>query len=42
MLEKFSEYFYDPVIFWLAPLVLVAVAAGWRRIRSRRHSGRRP
>jgi len=39
MLEKLSEYFYDPVVFWTAPLVLVAVAAGWRRVwtRGRRH-----
>ncbi len=34
MLEKLSAYFYDPVIFWTAPLVLVAVAAGWRRARA--------
>lgn len=41
MLEKLSEYFYDPVVFWTAPLVLVALAAGWRRVRGRslrRHS----
>ena len=36
MLEKLSEYFYDPVVFWTAPLALVAVAACWRRIRARR------
>ena len=36
MLEKISEFFYDPVVFWTAPLVLVAVAAGWRRFRRRR------
>lgn len=35
MLEKFSELFYDPVVFWTAPLLLVVVAAGWRRFRSR-------
>ena len=35
MLEKFSEYFYDPVVFWTAPLVLVAVAVGWRRVWAR-------
>ena len=33
MLEKLSEYFYDPVVFWTAPLVLVALVAVWRRIR---------
>ena len=35
MLEKLSEFFYDPVVFWTAPLVLVALAAGWRRVRAR-------
>ncbi len=34
MLEKLSAYFDDPVVFWAAPLVLVAVAAGWRRARA--------
>ena len=45
MLENLSEYFYDPVVFWTAPLVLVAVAAGWRRARAgrlRRLSGTPP
>ena len=32
MLEKLSEYFYDLVVFWTAPLVLVALVAGWRRV----------
>ena len=35
MLEKLSEYFYDPVVFWTAPLVLVVLAAGWRQLRAR-------
>ena len=35
MLERLSEYFYDPVVFWTAPLALVALAAGWRRVRAR-------
>jgi hypothetical protein len=35
MLEKLSEYFYDPLVFWAAPLVLVALVAGWRRVRAR-------
>ncbi len=34
MLENLSQYFYDPVVFWAAPLVLVAVAAGWSRARA--------
>ena len=34
MLERFSDFFYDPVVFWSAPLVLVAVAVGWRRVRA--------
>ncbi len=43
MLEKLSAYFYDPVVFWSAPLVLVAVAAGWRRARAwRRRLSRTP
>jgi hypothetical protein len=33
MLEKFAEYFYDPLVFWTVPLVLVAMVAGWRRLR---------
>ena len=43
MLEKFADYFYDPVVFWTAPLVLVALVAGWRRMRvnrRRRFSGK--
>jgi hypothetical protein len=35
MLEKLAEYFYDPLVFWTAPLVLVALVAGWRRLRAR-------
>jgi len=34
MLEKFAEYFYDPLVFWTAPLVLVALVVGWRRVRA--------
>lgn len=34
MLEKLSEYFYDPLVFWIAPLALVALAVGWRRVRA--------
>ncbi len=32
MLERLSEFFYDPVVFWSAPLVLVALGAGIRRL----------
>ena len=35
MLEKLSEYFYDPVVFWTVPLVLVVVVVGWRRVWAR-------
>ncbi len=35
MLEKLSEYFYDPVVFWTAPLVLVALGVGCRRLWAR-------
>lgn len=38
MLVKLAEFFYDPVVFWTAPLALVAAAALWRRARA----GRRP
>lgn len=27
MLDRLAEYFYDPVVFWGAPLLLVAVHA---------------
>lgn len=36
MLERLADFFYDPVVFWTAPLVLVALLAGWRRMRKRR------
>ncbi len=35
MLEQLSAYFYDPVVFWTAPLVLVAVLAAIRKLRAR-------
>ncbi len=35
MLEKLSEYFYDPVVFWTVPLVLAVLAAGWRWVWAR-------
>ena len=34
MLEKLSGYFYDPVVFWTAPLVVVALAAGLRQVQA--------
>ena len=44
MLEKFAEYFYDPLVFWTAPLVLIVFVAGWRRLRAWgiRHLSRTP
>ncbi len=36
MLEQISDYFFDPVVFWGAPLVLVAILAGIKRLRARR------
>ncbi len=45
MLEQFSDYFYNPFVFWTAPLVLVAVVVGWRKVRAwglRRISGMPP
>lgn len=39
MLEQLSAYFYDPLVFWTAPFVLVAALAAIRRFRdwARRH-----
>ncbi len=34
MLEQFSNYFFDPVVFWGLPLVLVALLAGIKRLRA--------
>lgn len=34
MLENFAQYFYDPLIFWTAPLILVVLMLGWRRVRA--------
>ena len=31
MLNQVSQYFYDPLIFWGAPLVLALAWAGLRR-----------
>ena len=45
MLEKLAEYFYDPLVFWTAPLLLVALLVGWRKVRAwelRRKSGLPP
>ncbi len=42
MLERISEVFYDPAVFWSAPLVLVALQIGCRRLRAwarRRRAG---
>ncbi len=33
MLEQVSNYFFDPVVFWGAPLVLVGLLAGIKRLR---------
>ncbi len=35
MLEQLSDYFFDPLVFWGAPLVLVALVAGINRLRAR-------
>jgi hypothetical protein len=34
MLERLSEYFYDPLVFWGAPLVLALMWAGMRCARA--------
>ena len=35
MLEQVSNYFFDPLVFWGAPLVLVVLLAGIKRLRAR-------
>ncbi len=35
MLEQLSAYFYDPVVFWTAPFVLVALIGAIRKLRAR-------
>ena len=40
MLERLSEYFYDPLVFWGVPLALVLVWAGIRRARAWLHRRR--
>ncbi len=35
MLEQVSDYFFDPLVFWGAPLVLVALFAAIKRLRAR-------
>jgi hypothetical protein len=42
MLERFSGYFYDPVVFWGMPLVLALVWACIRRVRARLGARDRP
>ena len=32
MLDKISQYFYDPLIFWGVPLALALVWSGLRRV----------
>ncbi len=34
MLEQLSAYFYDPVVFWTAPFVLVALIGAIRKLRA--------
>jgi hypothetical protein len=34
MLEQVSNYFFDPLVFWSLPLVLVAILAGIKRLRA--------
>jgi hypothetical protein len=49
MLDQLSQYFYDPLVFWGAPLAIALVwaglrrAAAWlaRRRRARRGAGGR-
>ena len=41
MLETVSNYFYDPVIFWSAPLILAALMELARGLRKKRPLGTR-
>ena len=41
MLETVSNYFYDPVIFWSAPLILAALMELARGLRKTRRFGTR-
>ncbi len=34
MLEQVSNYFFDPLVFWGLPLVLVAFLVGIKRLRA--------
>ena len=34
MLEQVSDFFFDPLVFWGAPLVLAALLAGIKRLRA--------
>jgi len=34
MLERLSEFFYDPLVFWSVPLALAVLGAGVRRLRT--------
>ncbi len=39
MLEWISDIFYDPIVFWTAPLALTAVTLAWRWLRCRLRRG---
>jgi hypothetical protein len=32
MIESLAEYFYDPLVFWIVPLVLVVLISVLRRL----------
>jgi hypothetical protein len=38
--EQISDFFYDPVVFWTAPLALVAARAALLRLRAWLHGER--
>ena len=42
MLETISNYFYDPVIFWGAPLILAVLIELASGLRKTRRLGTRP
>jgi hypothetical protein len=39
MLESFSEYFYNPWVFWSAPLLLTVIISAWHRLFNHHPTG---
>jgi hypothetical protein len=39
MLERFAEYFYNPSVFWSAPLFITVVISAWHRLFNQHPTG---